>query len=91
MLKNAYCQDVTYKNIVNGFSACGLWSLHGEGVDENLLSVADLTKRESDESGKQCNVRYKELVKEFMQSRDVLKSDGPTIVNGHLNTTSGAF
>ena len=91
MLHNAYKEALTYKNIVNGFSACGLWSLRGGGVEEYVISAADLTNRNVDESGEQCRLRYQDLVRAFMENRDVLKSDGPNIVNGHLKTTSGAL
>ena len=91
MLHKAYAEAVTYKNIVNGFSACGLWSLRGGGVDETVINASDLTNRGPNENGDECYTRYKDLVNDFMKSRDVLRSDGPNIINGHLNTTSGAL
>ena len=91
MVNNAYRSAVTQTNIINGFHACGLWSLKGGGVDHTVLKESDLTHREEQETGVECYKRYQDLVKDFMSTRDVLGSDGPNLVNGHLNSVSGTL
>ena len=91
ILHKAYLNSVTYKNIVNGFDACGVWSLRGGGVDETVIKAPDITNRALNESAEQSYTRYSDLVKDYFKSRDVFQSDGPNLVNGHLNTTSGAL
>lgn len=91
MVHKAYMQSVTYTNIVNGFSACGLWSKFGGGVDPSVITASDLTNRDVDETGEQCYTRYQDLLKDFAASRDILKSDGPNLVNGHINSKTGVL
>ena len=43
---NAYKKAVTYNNIVNGFDACGLWSLKGGVVNHDVIKPSDITNRD---------------------------------------------
>ena len=91
MVNHAYRKSVTQTNIIDGFHACGLWSLRGGGVDHTVISESDITNRDADESGPEAYTRYQDLVRDFAASRDVLESDGPNLVNGHLNSVSGVM
>ena len=56
-----------------------------------VISAADITKREKEESGVEDFARYQDLLKAFVATRDVLTSDGPNMVSGGINTKRGAL
>ena len=42
ILHTAYSNAVTCKNIVNGFHACGVWSLRGGGIDTTVVKPCEI-------------------------------------------------
>lgn len=63
----------------------------GGDVDPSVISDADLTNKEEGETGRQCYTRYQDLLKDFVALRDILRSDGPDRMNGHINSRDGVL
>ena len=88
LIGEAYKSSVSYCNIVNGFKAVGVWCPVRKGVLPDVIKVRDITNIGSHGSGEAAFRRYQELVHAFMESRNLLRSDGPVLVNGTINTRS---
>lgn len=81
---NDFRKAVSQTNIINGFLACGLWYFRVDGVNYEALSESDFTNRKPKKTEREAYERYQDLVKDFMETRKVLKSDRLNLIHNFL-------
>ena len=89
LVYKAYREALTQDNIINGFDACGIWSVRGGGANANAIKACDISNIGDNADEEEAFANYMDLYKSFVNSRDILKSDGPIFKNGHFNTHVG--
>ena len=91
LVHEAYKEAVTYKNIVAGFKACGIWCNILKTADPSVIKPSDITNVDGYGDRHQAFDNFLELVEQFKSSRQLFHSDGIVMDSGHLSTTSGAL
>ena len=87
----AYRKSVTYTNIVNGFKGCGVWCAVRKNAIPEVICLGDITNIEGYESRETDFSACKDLVLSYASTRNLLRSDGPVLGTGTLNTRAGAL
>lgn len=91
ILHEAYKVSLTYRNVVNGFQAVGIWCNILKGPKPEVMRAQDFTNTEHSCSKQTALVTYMELYETFKKSRDFLTSDGGSVQNKTLTTARGAL
>lgn len=91
LIHEAYKEAVTYKNIVNGFRACGVWCEQRKSANPDVIRESDITNVGSAPDRASAFASFKELVSSYRRSCRILRSDGAVAASGSLNTTGGAL
>ncbi|KAI0559500.1 hypothetical protein FGB62_146g010 [Gracilaria domingensis] len=91
MLTKSYNDAVKCENIVNEFTACGVWNRGTKTADPSVIRRTDITNWERAPSQHAAFTSYKELVQTFLTSSNLLRSDDEIVQNGTLVTTAGAL
>lgn len=89
LIDNAYKEQVTYSNIVNGFKACGEFCALRRRALPEVIEITDISKTESHGSRKDAFDSFESLCDSYINTRNLLRSDGPVLQNGTLNTRGG--
>ena len=87
----AYRKSVTYTNIVNGFKGCGVWCAIRKTAIPDVICLGDITNRGGYELREAAFAAFKDLVASYASTRNSLRSDGPMLDSGTLNTRAGAL
>ena len=91
LLHAAYRKSVTYTNIVNGFEGCGVWCAVRKNAIPEVIWLGDIANIEGYESRETAFSALKDLALSYASTRNLLRSDGPVLGTGTLNTRAGAL
>ncbi|PXF46856.1 Pogo transposable element with KRAB domain [Gracilariopsis chorda] len=91
LLTKAYIRAVTYNNIVKGFEACGLWDPNKQTANPDVIKKTDIANIGTASFQEVAHENYLALVKDYVENRNMLRSDGEVVENGTLVTTAGAL
>ena len=89
LIHNAYKESVTYSNIINGFRACGVWYAVRRRAIPEVIKITDISNIESYGSRQDAFESFLSLRESYKATRNLLRSDGPVLQNGTLNTKGG--
>ena len=91
LLHAAYTKAVTYTNIMNGFKGCGVWCSIRKTAIPHMICLRDIKNREGYKSREAAFASFKDLVASYASTRKLLRSDGPMLDSGTLNTRAAAL
>ena len=91
LIHNVYNESVTYANIVNGFKACGVWCAVRRRAIPEVIKITDITNTDGHATRQEAFSSFVDLCTSYRTSRNLLRSDGPVMQNGTLNTKGGAL
>lgn len=91
MLKICYRRSLTYDNIMRRFKSTGVWCPSWCGVVPEVINARDFTHLNGHRTAQQALTGYQELVQKYKAATLRWRSDGESIGNGTVNTTSGAM
>ena len=91
IIHESYKKSVTNTNIVNGFKAWGVWCTVMQNAVPEVIQARDIVNIGGFGSRDEAFISYKSLVSSYVSTRNMLRTDGPVLVKGSLNTRGGAL
>ena len=78
-------------NIVNGFKACGVWCAARRRAIPEVIKITYITNTDGYATRQEASGSFLDTCTSYRTTRNLLRSDGPVMQNGTLNTKVGAL